>query len=684
MAEWSTGNHADRRVREAFLRKLGPVRDDFIYLHPPRIVSSAPGQNVIAEGVEAYKKAAATVDARLFKKVTLRLKRAPLYELCEVLEKETGVRLRASRGVEDENVTVLVRDKPARDVMRGVARLFGYVWSRTGDEGGYRYELIQDLRSQLLEQELRDRDFHAALLALDAQLAGYAPYLTLSPRELTSRAARARGAEKKMLETLAGSAWGPVHVYHRLTPRQRAALVAGQRLIFTMHSGDPDLRLPAEWREPILEASRLGFTEVDGRPAVTLPLGPSDDPSRGTPLSRVEGAVPEVWLEIKRTELEEVRLQSYQIGTVRVPGRPEASNGFGDFGFVTARSPAVSTPDNAAVNVKLRADPAFKRRISVRPESSCPFFAPGTMLKKLPRDFYVNDQGAPISKEEPHAFGADAWEAFHKEAGLDVIADSYTRHSPLQKLTVDGASLFDALVRVGDNLGVRWRKDGDLILCRSTSYFWDKLKEVPARSLARWSDRRRARGGLPVEDLLEMTALSDHQLSSAKVGKVVEHCWDLEEWGLIGSGEIRVGLLPSELLPWARFAAMLESPQLDSALKPQGVALDALPPGKLRAMAGVLDFDAESLKGFRLRIDYAPAGHFIWSPHVPAEMFLEANGWMLASGPTPTAALAAARRIRPEAAENQITQQRGSLAIVLIPPQGPALKRGGPSVYTQD
>src|SRR4029453_2059638 len=113
----------------------------------------------------------------------------------------------------------------------------------------------------------------------------------------------------------------------------------------------------------------------------------------------------------------------------------------------------------------------------------------------------------------------------------------------------DRATLFDALCRAGDTLSLRWKKDGNFLLARSTSYFWDKLKEVPNRLLGRWQADRRAAGGLPLEDLLEMATLTDQQLDSRFVGEGVVHAWGLREWGMLA------GRAP--LRPYARYLAVL-------------------------------------------------------------------------------------------------------------------------------
>src|SRR6202022_1329530 len=104
-------------------------------------------------------------------------------DVCEQLRGETGIQVTPGPRVADEKVTLFCEKLPLREVMRQLSRPFGYTWLRSGTPGQSRYELVQDLRSQLLEEELRNRDRSAALLALNADIERYRPYLGLSPEE---------------------------------------------------------------------------------------------------------------------------------------------------------------------------------------------------------------------------------------------------------------------------------------------------------------------------------------------------------------------------------------------------------------------------------------------------------------------------------------------------------------------
>ena len=96
------------------------------------------------------------VDGRLAREVTLAFKGTALSDLCDHLRRKTGIRLVAGASVADEKITIFCRKQPLHDVMRQLSRPFGYTWLRSGTPGQYRYELAQDLRSQLLEEELRE------------------------------------------------------------------------------------------------------------------------------------------------------------------------------------------------------------------------------------------------------------------------------------------------------------------------------------------------------------------------------------------------------------------------------------------------------------------------------------------------------------------------------------------------
>jgi hypothetical protein len=184
------------------------------------------------------------VDPRLAQKIVCAFKATALSDLCEKLKSDTGVQLTAGSSVADEKVTLFCAELPLREVMRQLSRPFGYTWLRSGTTSAYRYELVQDLKSQLLEEELRNRDRNQGLLALERGLQRYRPYLGLSPDEALERAKSASPGEKELLEKLAGPRWGVIQMFARLSPQDLALLRAGEDLYFCEAPKPGDAPLP--------------------------------------------------------------------------------------------------------------------------------------------------------------------------------------------------------------------------------------------------------------------------------------------------------------------------------------------------------------------------------------------------------------------------------------------------------
>jgi hypothetical protein len=675
MAHWMVGNASDPQVLSWVRRHLPPVQDDFVRLSLPMLASAGLNNSAAGEAIRKYEEEAKVVDGRLFRKVTIALKAASLGALCAQMRQQTGVELQARRGVADEKVTVFVDERPARDVMREVARLFGYLWSRVGTEGSYRYSLEQDLRSQLAEEEMRNRDAHAALIALDEDLSQFKPYLERTPEQLRAAYERIRGdqkskAEEDRLWSLFNGAYGPLLLYYRLAPAERAALFAGEWLRFDSDGANPDRRLPEELRMPILKSSNLVMF-----PSGTITQAGLHGEVSSTPIDQVTGAVPEALLHLDRSEAGDFSLKVGTYAAIKSDGRVTTSGGFATR-VATGRSPSSARPDNAAANRALRTNPVFLRPISFKPEPSCPRLSMAATTEQS-QELYRFE----AALNSPHVTTADVWEEVHARTGLPVVADSYTHLYSVAAVATEQGSTFDALCKAGDAMGVRWKKDGDFLLGRSTAYFWDKVKEVPNRLLERWKQDSVRNGGLPLEDLLEMAGLSDQQLGSNNVGLGIVHCWGLDEWGIIGGGPFIAGeIIPEEILRMARNLRVLSPSEL-KAMQQDGLPLGALAPEKRHALDrefGRWSQDGSSERPPRATVDYVPSGWYVWRPTVTRARYeAEAKRWPLVYGRRKDEVLARARRYDPSADASSVQWTRGRLDWGMITPDGVHHGTGG-------
>jgi hypothetical protein len=671
---------------EARVRHTVRVQDDFVQVPFIRLASTSERQ--IAQAVESYKREAAIVDARLSHEVTCAFKATALSDLCDQLRSETGIQLAGGPSVADEKVTLFCEKPPLREVMRQISRPFGYAWLRSGKPGEYRYELAQDLKSQLLEEELRNRDRNEALIALDREMNRFRKYLELSPDEALARARTAGPEEKKLLERYASGGWGLIRLYFRLSPAEMTALRAGKELKY----GQPPRKvpdkedwqpLPADLERGILQSwrdRRLIVQEGKYR------LVPARDHPDGLPLAAVPGARAMLMLHMPQSELGKFTLAggrgSFISDDSPIPGsfsqisRVDVAQGV---------SPAVLDPKNAVANAPLSRDPALRASITVRPEASLGNLSPSTRSAGTrsparggePRTAtgYRHPSprrggGAPprsggpgdVVSGEAKVTSADVLEALHRATGLPVVADYYTRlHAP-GAVSVKALPLFEALNQLSDAMHLRWNKDERWLQFRSAGYFNDRLKEVPNRLLARWSAARRQHGAATLDDLIEMGQLADAQLNAESMAEGAKECWGLAEWDLARYAILR---------PHLRYLAGFTPEQRQMAMGPAGLPFTRLslsqqqqfitlftPPGDTRLQS------LEDLARAAVWVAYTQPGWFQW----------ERPGWSQhllspVREQTREAALQAALRIDSQATTEQIIPSRLDL-IVLYTQQG--------------
>jgi hypothetical protein len=582
---------------EARVRRQTPVRDDFVSIPFPRLASTSDSQ--IAAAVAAYKREAAVVDARLTRAVTLQQKATALDELCDRLRTETGIRLGAGQSVADEKVTLFCREMPLREVMRQLSRPFGYTWIRSGKEGDYRYELMQDLRSQLLEEELRNRDQRAALLALEQEIEQFRPYLSLSPDEARARAERARDAEKRRLEMLAGTGWGPIQIYFRLSPQDQAALRAGQSLIFSQEPQPGQRALPPDLARGVLQSNPWRLIRHPDGFTGTLD---ADDP-KALPLTQIPEARAKLLVQTPQSELGEFSLTGF--AGAFTPKRPTDRRGWAVFEgrgpYAVGRSPALAPVEPHAAGTEEPREPALRSRITLRARSSSP-----VPPASLPAGSGENSGTPP----EPKVTTADVLEALHRATGMPIVADFYTRLYKPDDVSARAQPLFAALNRLAGTMRLRWSRDGEWLQFRSATYYHDRRKEVPNRLLVRWSETRRQHGMLPLDDLVEIAQLSDAQLDAEEMRQGAMEYWGLPEWALLRLTNFR---------SHARFLAEFTPAQRQAMMSAAGLEFGKMTLAQQQGfLSRALQYDTtplrslEELAGATLRVDYTQPGWFQW------------------------------------------------------------------------
>jgi hypothetical protein len=211
---------------------------------------------------------------------------------------------------------------------------------------------------------------------------------------------------------------------------------------------------------------------------------------------------------------------------------------------------------------------------------------------------------------EPRVTTADVLEAAHQATGLPIVSDYYTRLYNPEAVSIQGQPLFDALNHLADVMRMRWRWDGAWLQLRSTSYYDDRIKEVPNWLLTRWVASRRQHGTLTIDDLCEIAQLPDAQLDAVDMADGARACYGLQEWDLGRNRDLRRHL---------RFLAGFTPEQRQEALGPTGLLFSRMPLAQQQTfIALALESQGnplqslEELDGATLHVEYTQPGGFQW------------------------------------------------------------------------
>jgi hypothetical protein len=377
-------------------------------------------------------------------------------------------------------------------------------------------------------------------------------------------------------------------MYFRLSSHDISALRAGQELKFSADPDPGERPLPQDLARGILQSWR--WQRIVRGPSGLRTTG-ADDPD-GVPFASVPELRATLTLWLDQTELGQYALIG--LSGFRGPG----FRGSDLAGIHGGRSPKVLQPDNETVNARLAGDPALRPRVTVQPQPTCrPTPAPGA---------------SPDSLSTPKVTTADVLETLYRASGLPIVADAYTRLYKPETVTMRNQPRFAALNSLSEAMRLRWNKEGSWLQFRSTSFYDDRLKEVPNRLLTRWAAARRQRGSLTLEDLVEIAQLSDTQLRGEEMAEGARLCYGLAEWDLARNHMVLPNLrflaqfspaqrqetMTTAGLPFTRMTLAQQQGFLSRALGQEGAGLQSL----------------EDLAGATLRVDYSQPGWYEWRP----------------------------------------------------------------------
>lgn len=121
----------------------------------------------------------AALDSRkeLDKPISLTLRAASIREVLEKVQTDTGVRLRPDREIAEDKATIVVKDKPARDVLRALAHCFNLCWAESEVGSSQFLRLFMDRDSNAAMHQRQYDDYLVASKQFDTELQATAVYI---------------------------------------------------------------------------------------------------------------------------------------------------------------------------------------------------------------------------------------------------------------------------------------------------------------------------------------------------------------------------------------------------------------------------------------------------------------------------------------------------------------------------
>lgn len=464
-------------------------------------------------------------DNRLQKAVTLHLANALLDEVVQELSKQTGVAFTVDAALQEEKATLLVRDKPAWQVLEKLTTLLDIRCERNG-EG---YHLFPDPKA--IQQERATLEWERNALRRDTEKilrewsqAAREDYLSLVAKR------RAVEAEMERLEREKPPGWQD----RRDALAKRSYLLSGVYLHQYL-AGWCYRRFPASVWRPFWDGEVLWFS-TSGEPN-TLPLPP--DALRWVTLLDPEPQLVHCGI---RFDMQQRRLLFYlRTHSAQHPGETSIET---DFSVNEEQIP----PD-ASLNI-----PLHQRWLSWRTPEEALEHDP-RLKKQIHRRPALPDPRSPATI-------ADWLQRFVMYSGFNVVADSFR--------------LFEPLIEQGDTL-IEWlqgspmwhagylRVEDDWLLFRHWRYWRLKRSELPER-LVRAMERKAQEESVSLDDY---ATLASH-LTSEGIARLVrrEYLFRFDHTPLQGSA------------PALRFWASLTADQKNAALQRQPLPYVSLTPAQ--------------------------------------------------------------------------------------------------------
>jgi hypothetical protein len=437
-------------------------------------------------------------DRRLLAPTAFQEQDRPLRDLLEELSAKLDVRLTATTDTGDDRITLFLHERPAAEALALIAEHLDFQWRRRGDG----FELGQDLRSRQREALLREQEFERLLVQLRrmAEIGAW-------PREKREQYLRDAIATLQRNEL-------PKHEEERLS--REIGSFANEKSAEVVAA-----LLPALSSQQLAHLRNSGF--------LRLSSGDGSLPPRLASITH--GAI-----DVHRAEL---RAMLEEFGGQTLGPRNETAPVRADVVLYLEREAIGSGTHQAGAQQELvlkaslhslrgtleepNSGPSLGAWVQAVPAPPAREAEPSAADPALQREVQI-PPGAPVAEPPASAAGTEAqrWapgmltlgelcEALHRQAGLEVVADSFVRARVHRELASGRRTARHLLDLASTHLEYEWRQEETILRLRNRHHYNDRPAEVPERVLAPVREAVLARG-FGLDDLARFAAvLTDAQ-----------------------------------------------------------------------------------------------------------------------------------------------------------------------------
>jgi len=434
-------------------------------------------------------------DARLDRKITISADGVPVTTLLSALSADTGVAMTAGVDkddwmAQDRRIIAHVSNMPLRVLMREMAGVLRFQWSRFGDEGKWTYRLWQNKQQRIEEASLRDSEE-------DAQSRRFREKRENVLADIANLGSLSAADADKLRES---DPWRYVLATEPLG-RDVAEFMgsfpeAGNAFVQGIEAGFPVVSLPPSLQEAVRRIA-------ESYDSLTRSVGNAQDNSS------LLGNFSKLQITINRGRVG----AGNDIVSKSMLGRIEI--GLGDdrmtIPVLDPSAPFARALGRAIVRLKSgqsRQDVGeqLQREVEAAAQAAMTDDAPSRDISSDPalaKPVKIFD----VSSNSPLT---ETLKVLSERTGMNIVSDYFIAKPP--SLPGGTMTLGRCLESIRLAYGSNWTKAGSTLRFQDKEWFRKRAREIPAVWLNYWTSRGRANEGLNLDDLVQIANLRDEQI----------------------------------------------------------------------------------------------------------------------------------------------------------------------------